>query len=37
MVKKIIKFKIYLAFLSLEENIIEIDKFIKALLKDKHP
>ena len=37
MVKKIIKFKIYLSFLSLEENINEIDKFIKALLKDKHP
>ena len=37
MVKKIIKFKKYLSFLSLQENINEIDIFIKALLKDKHP
>ena len=37
MVKEITKFKIYLSFLSLQEKLNEIDKFIKALLKNKHP
>ena len=37
MVKEITKFKRYLSFLSLQEKLNEIDKFIKALLKDKHP
>ena len=36
-VKKINKFKRYLYFLYLEEKLNEIDKFIKALLKDKYP
>ena len=37
MVKEITKFKRYLSFLSLQEKLNEIDKFIKALLKNKHP
>ena len=36
MVKEITKFKRYLSFLSLQEKLNEIDKFIKALLKNKH-
>ena len=37
MVKEITKFKRYLSLLSLQEKLNEIDKFIKALLKNKHP
>ena len=36
MVKEITKFKRYFYFLYLEEKLNEIDKFIKALLKNKH-
>ena len=37
MTKEITKFKRYLCFLTLEEKLCEIDKFIVALSKNKHP
>ena len=37
MTKEITKFKRYLYFLTLEEKIDEVDKFIVGLLKNKHP
>ena len=35
--KEITKFKRYLCFLTLEEKLYEVDKFIVALLNNKHP
>ena len=37
MTSKITKFKRYLCFLTLEEKLYEVDKFIKGFLTDKHP
>ena len=37
MTSEITKFKRYLCFLTLEEKFYEVEKFIEALLTDKHP
>ena len=37
MTKEMTEFKRYLCFLTLEEKLYEVDEFIVALLKNKHP
>ena len=37
MTRETTKFERYLCFLTLEEKLYELDKFVEALLIDKHP